>query len=254
MDESRIIDALRAGADGIGTEDSDVDALVRDALVQGRRRRTRRRVGAALGTVMAAAVVVTVVATGVVPTLLGTPQPGPVATPLIATPAPSTARPSATAAPATTGLLSGTPAQVQATLVRLMPASATVTRAVSDSGKVVEGREHNAYLDLRDAKGTSNVSAGVGEGRYSDVCATNENCRKVSVAGGTLWTMGGPSTDKAGLDQSAYFNRPDGGRLWLTQSNYDEGNGPVTREGLPLSTKQVTALLTDPAWDRYFRG
>lgn len=66
--------------------------------------------------------------------------------------------------------------------------------------------------------------------------------------------MGGPSTDKAGLDQSAYFNRPDGGRLWLTQSDYDEGNGPVTREGLPLSTKQVTALLTDPAWDRYFRG
>ncbi|WP_375423558.1 hypothetical protein [uncultured Friedmanniella sp.] len=263
MDESSIIDQLRAGGDGLGTQDSDVDALVQGAVVRGRRRRTRRRAGAALGAVVAAAVVVTVVATGVVPTRLGSPQPGPVASPVVATPSPVstgspsvTASPSPPASPTTTGRLSGTPAQVEVAIADLLPSSFTVTRSVSDDPTSADGRELDAYLTLRDAKGTSNLIAGVSRGRYGDVCATNDPCTKRPVpGGGTLWLVGGGrDPDKAGDDGSAFYDRPDGGQVWLTQSNYGDGSGPVTRPGLPLTAAELRSIATSPTWDRFFRG
>ncbi len=259
MDESSMIERLRFDADQIDTEDTDVDALVGGALRQGHRRRARRRVGAAVtGSVVAVGLAAAVLVGGATSARTGVPVPAPAGPSVSSAATPSAKTPSATATsapPASTGRLSGAPAQVEVTLATLLPKSITVTRAVSDSSTAAEGRELNAYLVLRDAAGVSNTSAGVGAGRYTDICASNNPCTETEVGGGTLWvTGGGPDPDKAGDDQSVFYNRPAGGHVWLTQTNFADGNGPVTRPGLPLTDSEVRALVTSSAWDRFFQG
>jgi hypothetical protein len=264
MDESSMIERLRLDADEIETDGTDVDALVGGALVQGRRRRTRRRAGAALGAVVAAAVLVTVVVGGGLPTRLGSPQPDPVGTPVIATPVPgptvSTTTPPASPSPTrpgTTGVVDASPGDVRTVAAGLLPDSLTVTASSVERAEGSDGFpwEYIAALTVKDARGTSYLFVNVGNGSFGDGCMNLKDCTTTTLPdGGIIWVTESPAGDKAGADRTYAYDRADGAHLSLMQRNYAAGNGPVTRTGLPLTDKEAKALLTSTAWDRLFQG
>lgn len=261
MDENSIIEQLRGQADRDESGHTDVDALVRGALVQGHRRRARRRVGAAVLAVVAAGAVGTVLVTGLPTARLSGPVGGPVsAVPSPVAPSPSASPSAADGSPtrsATTGAVSGSPTQVRTTLADLLPVALTVTR--SSAARELGGNgfdwENNAALTVRDDRGTSYLFGGVGNGSYDEACFGVSDCTTSTLPdGGTLWVSNGPPGDKTGSDRNFYYNRPEGGHVWLTERNAAEGNLPVTRPGLPLSVAEGREILTSPRWDDLFQG
>ncbi len=58
MDEDTIIERIRADADELDASRTDLNALVQTAVLQGHRRRTRRRVAGGVTGLVAAALVV----------------------------------------------------------------------------------------------------------------------------------------------------------------------------------------------------
>ena len=263
MDEDLVIERLRSGGAEPDAHGSDVDALVRGALRQGHRRRTRRRlVGAGVSGLVAAALVVVVVGTGLPGVLRGSTAvpagPAPASTATVASPlsAPSPAA-SASASPGPTGRVSGSPADVRTTLTALLPGSLRVSAGSSAREEGGNGFpwENNAALTVRDDLGTAQVLGGIGDGGYDDACFGYRSCeRSTPPGGGTLWTSTAPPGDKTGTDRNFYYNRPDGGHVWLSERNFDGGSDPVTRKGLPISWAEGTSIVTDPRWDALFTG
>lgn len=263
MDESSMIERLRVDADRIETDDTDVDALVGGALRQGRRRRTRRRVGAGVtSALVAAGLAAAVLAGGVTSARTGVAVPGPAAPPVTTSSIPATTSASAPpSSPSPSALagerrVSGSPAQVRTTFADLLPTSLTVTRASAarEAGSNGFAWENNASLTVRDAAGTSYLVGGIGNGPYTDGCFGLKQCEQTVLPHGTLAVSRSPSGDKAGADRTFTYDRLDGGHIWLMERNYAQGNGPVTRTGLPLTEKEAEALVTSTAWDRLFQG
>ena len=272
MDEDSVIERLRSGAeqlDADGSDGTDVDALVRGAVRQGRRRRTRRRwVGAGAAGLVAAALVTVVVGSGLPGALRGStavpagPAPGtavtaPAPTPSSTPGSSSAPTPGSSRSAGPTGRVSGSPAAVRATLTGLLPAPLQVTdgSAAREEGGNGFAWENNAALTVRDDVGTVQVLGGIGDGAYDDACFGYRSCERTTTPdGGTLWTSTSPPGDKTGTDRNFYYNRPDGGHVWLTERNHVGGNDPVTRTGLPISWADGTAVVTDRAWDALFRG
>lgn len=270
MDESRMIERLRFDADQIETDDTDVDALVGSALRLGHRRRARRRLGAAVtGTVVAMGIAGVVLAGGLTSARTGVPVPGPAGPPVSASATP-TATPAATVAATKASVprssqtlsadvpedrVSGSPAQVQTALADLLPKSLTVTKASAarEEGSNGFAWENNAALTVRDAAGTSYLLGGIGDGAYVDGCFNLKQCEQTVLLHGTLSVSRSPAGDKAGADRTFAYDRLDGGHLWLMERNYASGNGPVTREGLPLTDAEAQALITSSRWDDLFR-
>ena len=259
MDDDRLIDQLRAHGEHLddGADGSDVDALVHGAVLRGRRRRTRRRVtGAVSGLVVAA---LAVVALGVAdPSVLrGLPADPPVA----GTPVPRSAAPepsaSPTPTPATTGRVSGRPADVRTTLAGLLPGSLEVTAATAarEEGSNGFAWEHNAALTVRDDEGTAYVLGGIGDGHFPDGCLGLADCTATDVpGGGTVWVTRSPGGDKSGADRTFTYDRPDGGHVWLMERNAPGGAEPVSRPGLPLADAVGRAVVTSADWDALFQG
>lgn len=290
MDDSRIIERLRAEAEQISI-DTDVDALVDGSLATGHRRRTRRRIGAAVTALVVAGIAGTVVTFGVPSALLrGSPGFGPaggaltaVPTPRAATPAPTPTAPSdptpsdptpsspspsptstpsssssgGPATPSTTGSVSGSPKQVRAVLTGLIPGAFTVVRSSSsrDTGSDGFDWENSAAMTIHDPAGTSYVFASIGSGGYDDGCFNLSHCTTTALPdGGMLWVTSSPAGDKAGPDRTFRYNRPDGGHISLMERTYDGGNGPVTRSSVPFTVAEGRALVTSPQWNRLFQG
>jgi hypothetical protein len=175
-------------------------------------------------------------------------------TPAPKTPAPKTATPTA---PAVSGRVSGSPADVRQTLADLLPDGARVTHASAERDEGSDGFawEHSASLTVRDGQGTTYVLGGIGNGSYQDGCFNLDDCTKTSPPqGGTLWVTSSPAGDKSGVDLTVSYNRPDGGHVWMMERNYATGSGPVTRDGLLLSRAAGRELVTSRAWDALFRG
>lgn len=259
---AQLVRRLRTEADRLEPDLGAVEALVLGAVRQGRRRRTRRRVLTATAGLLAAAAL-TVVAASVLPELLSQ---GTTAVPIASSPSPrASASPSPTPSPtASTGSTSPAAvesvrsdvvaADVQDTLTGLLPDSLTVRQAESAREEGVDGFpwELTTALTVQDAKGTSRLFGGIGNGHYDDGCLGLADCQVTEVAGGTLWTVRSPAGDKSGADRSFYYNRPDGGHVWFSQRNFASGSGPVTRDGLPLSDSAGRRLVTSQAWDQLF--
>ncbi len=255
----QLVTRLRAEADRLDPDLGGVDALVLGALRQGRRRRTRRRVLTATAGLLAAAAL-TAVAASALPGLVsrGTTA-EPIASPHSSAPRSPTPSPTASAGPTTPAadesVRSGVAAaDVQDTLTGLLPSSLTVRQAESAREKDVDGFpwELNAALTVRDAKGTSYLFGGIGNGHYDDACFGLADCQVTEVGGGTLWTVSSPAGDKSGADRFFYYNRPDGGHVWFSQRTYASGSGPVMRDGLPLSDAAGRRLVSGQAWDQLF--
>lgn len=252
MDDSILIDRLRADADRLDDLDVDIDALVRGAVTHGRRRRGRRRIAGAVTGVVAAGVAVAAIATSV-PALRAAQEVDPVAPP----PSAATTEPTPSQTPSPTGRVSGSPKQVQATVTDLLPSSLTVAQASSarDVGSNGFAWENSAALTVTDAKGTSYLNVAIGNGGYVDGCLGLPDCEQTTLPdGGTLWITRSPSGDKAGADRTFTYDRPDGSHLFMMERTYAEGNGPVTRDTVPLSDAEGRALVTSTAWDALFRG
>lgn len=259
MDENSFIERIRADADQVDTAGSDVDTLVRNALQQGRRRRTRRRVASGAAGLVAAGLLVAALAGGI-PATLDT-RPGVVpATPASHQTASRTAVSKASSTPsppATLDRVSGSPTQVRKNLNNLLPSSLDVTNASAAREEGSDGFawEHNAALTVRGADGTSYIFGGIGDGHYTDGCYNLPDCITTELPdGGTLWVTRSPAGDKNGDDRTYRYNRPAGGHIWLTQRNYAGGNGPITRNRLPLSDSTARTLVTSPTWDVLFKG
>ena len=82
-----------------------------------------------------------------------------------------------------------------------------------------------------------------------------DECSVATTADGStlvVYKAGGRSDEPAGSKTwSVTVNRPDGHRLMLQEWNrkpLDRGT-PVTRTDPPLTTAQLTAVVTDPRWD-----
>lgn len=255
MDDHQLVERFRSDAADLDSGATDVDALVHRALLQGRRRRTRRRIVGAVASTVAAVVV----ATGLSTALPVGRHDGPSST--IATPvspaasAPTPTASGATSPPASTGRVSGSPAQVRATLTGLLPARLRVVEGSSarETGGNGFDWEHNIALTLQDTAGTSYVFGGIGDEAYADGCFGLSDCTKTQLpGGGTLWVTSSPPGDKSGRDRYYAYNRPDGGHVWLQQRTYAGGSAPVTRTGLPLTDQAVRQLVTSPRWDALF--
>ena len=153
--------------------------------------------------------------------------------------------------------MSGSPAAVQRTLTDLLPGSLRVTGASADREEGMNGFawENNTQLTVRDSAGTAQVYGGIGDGAYDDACFGYQKCERSTLPdGGTLWTSVAPPGDKTGVDRNWYYNRPDGGHVWLSEQNFLGGDAPVTRKGLPISWDDGTGIVTDGAWDALFAG
>lgn len=258
MDDDPVIERMRSGAARLGTDETDVGSLVRGAVQRGRRRRARRRaVGAGLTGLVAAGLVVVAVSTGLPSVQRGGPVGVPVGPPSTAPTSVSSPSPTPSPSRTPTGRVSGRPADVQRVLTGLLPGSLRVSRATSsrDEGSNGFPWENSAAMTVTDAKGSTQVLGGIGNGTYDDACFGYQKCERSTLPdGSTLWTSTSTGGDKSGTDRNWYLDRPDGGHVWLTERNYAEGNGPVTRQSLLISWATGTDIVTDPAWDALFTG
>lgn len=262
MDDQTLIERLRREAAQLDAGARDPSPLVRRAVTQGRRRRTRRRLGAAVGGVVVAAVVSVAVATSIPSTVPSIAVPDPAGTPVSGAPtvAATSASPSPSSSPTasvSTGVVKAKPDDVRQVATSLLPGSLQVTSSSSsrDEGSNGFPWEYTAALTVQDTAGTSYLIASVGNGSYEDGCLNLKGCTKhTQPDGGLVWVTSSPAGDKAGQDRTFTYDRADGAHLFLMQRNYASGNGPVTRTGLPLTDAKAIALITDPEWDRLFRG
>lgn len=79
-------------------------------------------------------------------------------------------------------------------------------------------------------------------------CTPVQGCEEREVEGGVVQIS--RDKEKVGDGTWYWFLRSDGTQVWFGQRNAFEGNGPVTRDRLPLTDKEVIALITDPAWEK----
>ncbi|WP_377494495.1 hypothetical protein [Microlunatus sp. GCM10028923] len=77
-------------------------------------------------------------------------------------------------------------------------------------------------------------------------CEEAQGCTLLKVDGGEVQIS--RDTEKVGNGTWYTFVRDDGAAVWFGQRNAFDGNGPVTREELPLTDKQVIALITSDDW------
>jgi hypothetical protein len=103
-------------------------------------------------------------------------------------------------------------------------------------------------FELGDEDGYAWAGGGVARtGWFEPVpCEAAHGCTESKVDGGELWIS--RDTEKVGDGTWYRFKRADGTEVWFGQRNAFEGNGPVTRERLPLTDKEAIKIITDPEW------
>lgn len=77
-------------------------------------------------------------------------------------------------------------------------------------------------------------------------CTEAQGCTVTKVDGGEVQIS--RDTEKVGDGTWYTFVRDDGTAVWFGQRNAFDGNGPVTREKLPLTDKEAIALITSDDW------
>lgn len=77
-------------------------------------------------------------------------------------------------------------------------------------------------------------------------CTEAQGCTVTEVEGGEIRIS--RDGEKVGDGTWYTFVRDDGAAVWFGQRNAFEGNGPVTRDELPLTDQQAIALITSDDW------
>lgn len=258
MNPTELMDRLQAADD---LEVDHVDAIIAEAIAQGRqRRRVRRRALPVLAGIVALAT-----ALGLAGILAV--RDGRSSTP-VATTTPSTSA----ATPTPPGLTSGDVLDVvRAYLPKGM--SATEQDLWGDPQADEEMRANNAYviMTLEDNDGPAraevHLRSKATEGQPGNGCTRQGHCRRIRVGGKTFYEYTDWKTYDGvrAYDVGTYYTRPDGHTTGIKQHNFVDYGGPVTRptprglaksEGwpvtgktMPLTEAEVQELLTAPEWD-----
>jgi hypothetical protein len=119
--------------------------------------------------------------------------------------------------------------------------------------KAVPADERNNTMiifELGDEDGYSWAGGGVSRTDWFGPipCEAAQGCTESKVDGGVLRIS--RDTEKVGDGTWYSFERADGSEVWFGQRNAFDGNGPVTRERLPLTDKEVIKIITDPEWTK----
>lgn len=221
-----------------------VDRVVTGALRRGHRTRIGRRVAAGTtgGALVAAA------AAAVLPWSGPSAEIAPAAPPTTVATSPSS-NPSRSPSPTPTPTTVKPPTQreVLSVLTAGLPSRFEVGRARLKDESLESGV--STSFVVTDRAGQAFVGGGVDPAVKGLTCDP-ETCSKKDLAGGTVLVLRSPEGEKTGDGTWYYYERPDGGWVWLGQDNaLNGGNEPVSRPELPLTEAEVRALLTAPGWD-----
>jgi hypothetical protein len=212
-----------------------VDAMVDEGIRRGRHRLRTRRVTAVsvLGTSLAALGVVVA---------FGLPAGGP----------------GTTIAPAATPTTKPSPSEKSTPDKGSLPKFADLKRIMESNlpddltmRKAVPADVRNNTMiifELGDEDGYAWAGGGVAHTDWFDPvpCEAAHGCTESKVEDGVLRIS--RDTEKVGDGTWYTFMRADGTQVWFGQRNAFDGNGPVTRERLPLSDKEAIKIITDPEW------
>ncbi len=217
-----------------------VDTLVEEGIRRGQHRlRTRRlTVAGALGTTLAAVGVVAAFSLGAGP---GVPM-SPAAVP---TPKPSPTQPAESKSKADEGTLPSV-ADLKKLIKSNLPDGLTMRKVVPTQ----ERGNTDIVFELGDDDGFAWAGGGVSRTNWFDKvpCTDAQGCTESKVDGGELRIT--RDTEKVGDGTWYWFLRDDGTEVWFGQSNAFDGNGPATRDQLPLTDQEAIELITDPAWEK----
>lgn len=215
-----------------------IDTLVDGGIRRGRRRLRNRRLSAvgALGTTLAA--LGAVVAFGLPPGGTGVTI-APAAVPT-SKPSPSeSSKPPADKLPSVAELTKIIKGHVpdDLTMRKVTPTEALVSNTT-------------IVFELGDDDGYSWAGGGVFRTDWfgKTPCNAAQGCTESKVEGGVVRIH--RDKEKVGDGTWYYFKRSDGTEVWFGQRNAFQGNGPVTRDRLPLTDKEVIALITDADWEK----
>ncbi|WP_152360218.1 hypothetical protein [Microlunatus speluncae] len=216
-----------------------VDTLVEGGIRRGQHQlRTRRlTVAGALGTTLAAVGVVAAFSLGGGPGVPMSPAAVPTTKPTPTQPAPK---------PADDGTLPSV-AELSKVIKSNLPDGLSMREVVPTQEK----GNTDIVFELGNKKdGYGWAGGGVFRNSwYDDVpCDPAGGCTETEIDGGVLQIS--RDTEKVGDGTWYWFRGSDGTGVWFGQRNAFEGNGPVTREELPLSDKEAIELLTDPKWQQ----
>ncbi|GAB3766944.1 hypothetical protein [Microlunatus parietis] len=227
--ETRDLQTLLRAADRTDRP-APVDQLVEEGVRRGRRRLRERRLTAlgAVGATLAAAGAVVAFA------LPGSGSGGGVTVAPAGTPSPSRS-----VEQTKEGRLPTT-AELQKLIKANLPEGLTLRKAVGEDGMI--------SYELGDEDGYSWSGGGVLRTDWFGhvPCTEAQGCTVTEVEGGRLQISRDP--EKVGDGTWYTFVRDDGRAVWFGQRNAFDGNGPVTREKLPLTDKQAIALVTSDDW------
>jgi hypothetical protein len=224
----------------IGTVEFDAEALIRQAVVAGRRHQRRRRAGAGVGVLVVGALAV-----GTSLHFAGSPE----------------ADGTAVAAPVTT-------ADGRVVLPSAELTDARLVARLPVPGDLVSTTDH-PDVDIErtidpDGAGAGSVSLALSSGApltQGQISTTAAKCRAVgqltgpeschAVAEGWLFTLAsqpdpGSASDQS-LDWSATLVAEDGTNVFLRATNFVTKGSP-TRQAPVLDLDQIEQLATDPVW------
>ncbi|HWJ54196.1 MAG TPA: hypothetical protein VNT24_12545 [Propionibacteriaceae bacterium] len=234
MNTTDLTERLRAVND---LEVDNVEAIISEAVRQGRRRRVRQR---ALPALIGVIVLVTAVSLAGILAVRDGRSPTPVATPTSST---------ATATPSTNPD-ELTSADVLALVRSHLPKgmSATEVSYWGNPEADEQWRQAVVRMTLNDAAGPAQAEAGL-DHRVDprSGCTREGHCRRIRAGGRTFYeftdwkTHGGVRL----YDVGTYYQRPDGKVTFFKQHNFVHDGGPT----LPLTVAEVQALLTATEWD-----
>jgi hypothetical protein len=207
-----------------------VDSLVEEGVRLGRRRLRDRRL-TALGAVGA-----TLVAAGAI---VAFSLPGGTGGGVTVAPA-GTPSASRSIEPTKAGGRLPTTAELQKVIKAELPEGLTLRKPDGEDGMIV--------YHLGDKDGYAWSGAGVQRMDWFGPvpCTEAQGCTVTEVEGGEVQI----SRDKEKVGDGTWYTfvRDDGAAVWFGQRNAFEGNGPVTRETLPLTDQEAIALVTSDAW------
>ncbi len=231
-----------------GVSPQTVDRVVTGAVRRGRRTRTAWQAAGGLATCALLVGGVAVAAQWPGPAVEIAPG-GPPATTSVRPSATATSSPmpaSSTPTPTATRVKPPTQREVLAVLTAGLPSRFEVGQARLKDRSPESGV--STSFVVTDRAGQAFVGGGVDPA--INLTCDPKTCTRKALAGGTVLVLRSPAGEKTGDGTWYYYERPDGGWVWLGQDNaLNGGKAPVSRPELPLTEAEVRTLLTAPGWD-----
>lgn len=247
MELNTLADLIRSD-EPVDPSPGTVDRLVTGALRQGRRTRIGRRVavGLAGGALLVSGAAVVGQWPGG-PVEVAPAAPAATATASV-TPEPSESpTPSESDRPVSRAIKPPTQREVLSVLKSGLPPGFEVGQARLKDASPESGV--STSFVVTDEAGRAFIGGGVDRADTEVECDPG-TCTREELAGGTVLVLRSPEGEKTGDGTWYYFQRPDGGWVWIGQDNaLDGGSRPVSRPELPLTHAQVRSMLTAPGWD-----